>query len=341
MSTPIVNSLPVVLLIAACTALVGCRQEPDAPASSTDTRPDRTHRLVSLAPALTQILVDMGLEKFIVGVAEHDLAAPAGLPVIGHWQDIHTEALLALKPTHVLTMTGRQQAVPEHLQRLASTHGFELIAYPSPLSISEISKIILDDQEPNGHQDIRSPRCLGTVLDATGVALQTTLRMSLQLAHVNRVTADVPPASVLLIIGTNPLMASGPGTVHDQLLSFCGGRNAAEDARVGAPVFDKEKLLHAQPDVILLLLPGAPPLGPLDADPRLAALHGLSIPAIQRGRVVLINDPLVQLPSSSIARIATAMAKAIHPELADAIDRQWQSDPSLGTDASLSTVGSR
>ena len=66
---------------------------------------------------------------------------------------------------------------------------------------------------------------------------------------------------MLMVIGVNPLMASGPGTVHDELLSYCGARNAAGNALVGAPVYDKERLLDANPGVVLFLLPQAAALG--------------------------------------------------------------------------------
>ena len=86
-------------------------------------------------------------------------------------------------------------------------------------------------------------------------------------------------------------------------------------------MFNREKLLRTAPDVIVLLLPDAPPLESIEDDPRLAILRDLDIPAVKNDRIVLINHPLAQLPSTSLPTIAVLMAKAVHPQLADRIDK--------------------
>src|SRR5690606_27253270 len=108
---------------------------------------------------------------------------------------------------------------------------------------------------------------------------------------------------------------------------FAGGLNVVNNPDASAPTLDREMLLAAKPEVVLLLLPEAPPLKSIDEDERLASFRGLEIPAVVNNRIVLINDPLVALPSTSIVNIGAQMAKAIHPELADEIDRIMSSDP--------------
>ena len=156
-------------------------------------------------------------------------------------------------------------------------------------------------------------------MNASGRAERLAKRIMIELSRVRAATAGLPKPRVLMVIGVNPLMASGPGTVHDELLSYCGARNAAGNALVGAPVYDKERLLEANPGVVLFLLPQAAALGSIDSDPRLALLRGLSIDAVKEGRVALVGDPQVLLTSSGVGRIAMAMAKAIHPGLASVL----------------------
>lgn len=316
----------IVLTAVLAATVASCDRAPDGSDGQVPDITDPPLRVVSLAPALTQMVVDMNRAQLLVGTAQNDPATPEDLPVVGHWLDVNTEALMALRPTHVLTMI-TSQPVPKNLEMLASAHRFRLIAYPSPTDIWQISQIIYDDQEVVADMNPASAKCLAAVLGAPGEALHLVMRMNSRLAQLSSLTADHDKPNVLMIIGVNPLMACGPDTFHDQLLSICGGRNTAGQATVGAPVYDREKLLHDRPEVVLMLLPEAPPLGPIDSDPRLVSFRGLAIPAVEKQRVVLVSDPLVQLPSSSLDQIAAAMAKALHPDLSESIDRAMARDP--------------
>lgn len=300
--------------VLALSVAVGCGDDrsPD-PAPSTElTGP----RLVTLAPALTQMIVDLGLEDQIVGVAEYEAAVPPGLPVVGNFAAVNTELLLSTKPTHVLTMAG-PSGPPARLQELAAQGLFELHTFPFPLSLKDIGNVLFDEDPAPGTPGVGPS--LGEALGKPGSAMALKLRLLKQLASIRSVTASRDKPTVLLVIGTGPVMASGPGTVHDELLGFAGALNAAGDAAVTAPEFGREALVAMSPQVILFLQPDAPPIK--DDDPRLASFAGLPIPAIENGRVYVINDPLVLLPSSSIGRICAEMAKAIHPDIAGEIDR--------------------
>jgi ABC-type Fe3+-hydroxamate transport system substrate-binding protein len=147
--------------------------------------------------------------------------------------------------------------------------------------------------------------------------------MRVRLLRIARVVDNEPSRRVLLVIGTDPVIqASGRGVTHDQLISgYANAENAVGPDAGEAPVLDKEALLAAKPDVILLLLPNELPLQPLDQDRRLTLFRGLNIPAVVNKRIVLLSDPLILLPSSSLAKITAQMAKAIHPEKAKEIDQ--------------------
>lgn len=304
--------------------VAGCDRPPDDVISPTQAnmKPgiEPPMRVVSLAPAITQIMVDMQLEKLLVGVAENDLAAPKGLPVVGNFQDINSEAMLKARPTHVLMMTGKS-GPPPRLSELSASQKFELVTYPSPESVSEVGNVIFNEEERMDHPAHPPLPSLGTVLEDALAAQRVKYKMLIQLGQIAAATATLPKPRVLMVIGTGPFMACGPKTVHDELLRMIGADNAAKDAKVGAPTFDKEKLLQTAPEVIVLVLGGAPPLEPIDQDPRLAELRGLDIPAVRNNRIHLINDPAAMLPSSTLARVAALLAKAVHPEAAAQIDQ--------------------
>ena len=291
--------------------LMGCSEEAPSVQHQTEKQTD-TRRIVTVAPALSQMVVDLGMGDSIVGVAEYETAAPPGLPIVGNYNDVNTEMLLGTNPTHVLMMVG-PGGPPGRVNDLAKRGLFELHTFPHVLSVQDIGRV-LHDQAP----EAGAAPSLGEALGIPERAAALKLQMLRQLAEIGSLTRSQDQPSVLLVIGTGPVMVCGPGTVHDELLGFAGALNAAAEATVTAPEYGRESLLALSPEIILFLQPNAPEL--TEKDPRLTAFEGLPIPAIQDGRVYVINDPLVLLPSTSITRIAAEMAKAIRPELAGQID---------------------
>lgn len=304
--------LAIRLLLAA--ALLGCERQPSGPRSNDVAAGPR--RIVCLSPAMTQMVLDLGLADAIVGVSLNDDSAPPGVRVVGTYTDVDYEALYAVEPTHVLMQTGKA-GPPARLLQLAEDGRFVLAAFEYPTTIRDVADQL--------HRD-DGGLSLGAVLDAPEAAAALRSTMMRRLEALQQAVADQPRRRVLLIIDTNPLMASGGGTVLDEMLAVAGGRNAAP-ANATAPTLDREKLLGINPDVILLLMPGQPPLGPADADERWRALRGSPLAAVEAGRVHLINDPQVLLPSTTIPRVVGAMAKLLHPERAAAIEAAMEAEP--------------
>jgi ABC-type Fe3+-hydroxamate transport system substrate-binding protein len=315
---PTFAAFSLIALIAILT-LPGC-DDPSSPAPQNPAKPQQNPlRIVSLAPALTQVIIDLQQQASLVGVAHHDTAAPPGLPVVGDYIHVNTEAIISLRPTHVLMMVGHS-GTPDYLKNLAEQNNFSLITYPSPLSIDAVKKIIFNPACFTGGSGVEAP-CLGVVLGVPRQAQNLTRNLDARLSALRTAVAVEPPVSTLMVIGINPVVASGPGTVHDQLLHIAGGANAAASATVGAPVYDQENLIRLDPQTILLFLPNDPPLAPIHQDPRLADFKNLPIRAVTQQRIILLNDPAALLPSSSLVRIAAQIAQALHPALTDSIHR--------------------
>ncbi len=270
--------------------LMGCSQQ-SPPASSSG------RRIVTLAPALTQMAADLGVLDDVVGVAQHDPVADASVPVLGNFVQVDIERLLSVKPTLVLTMSGKE-GVPPRLRELAESGRFRLEDYPTPASIDDVLDTL---------------HSMGIVLGCPQKADDLARHLNDQLRQLRIDVAELERPRVLMVIALHPIMASGPGTVNDSLLQQAGGINAAESATVPAPTFDREALLSLQPDVILLMLPGAPPLA--EGDDRLREFTDVPVPAVRDGRIVLLNDPLIALPGTSLVRTVQRIAEAIHSEL--------------------------
>jgi len=280
--------------------------------------------VVSYAPALTQIIVDLGAADTLVAVAENDAAAPKDIPLAGNYLDLDTEVLLTMRPTHVMMMYG-QGGVPQVLTDLAKGQGFELITYPYPQNVADVEQIIWSSDDAAGTRPMDAPPSIAFVLERQAAGRMLGFSISSTVGQLGALAEDRGKhKSVLMLFNTNPPMASGPGTVLDDMLTMLLRADNAVgggDATGSAPELDKEMLLTMNPDVILLLLPNAPPLTALADDPRLAVFRDMNITAVRDQRIVLINDPLVLLPSSSSVRIGIKMAKAIYPELIGDFDK--------------------
>lgn len=316
-------------------------------------------RIVTLAPALTKMIVDLEKTSVLVAVGEHDAAAPKQLPTVGNAWEVDTEALIKARPTHVLMQVGKDDA-PARLKELARTNGFELVTYPYPATINGVADILTDNREklgavdPDLHMTTTNVEDLPTInlrdlqsqpLDGTSVgailgeplkAQTLWLRILTKLNRVQAITegaADETLPRVLMVFGAEgTVMASGPGTVNDELLrAYLHAENAAADATVTAPTYDREALLALDPDVILLLMPGAPPLEAIDKDDRLTIFRSLDIKAVRENRIVLLNDPMILLPSTNLADVAVEMAKAIHPDRAELLQQLLTEGPTTSS----------
>ena len=286
------------LLFCGLVLLSGCDEETSSKATPTHATPTDT-RYVTLAPAMSQIIIDMGEQSRIVGIAQFDYTTAKDLPVVGNYLDINTEKLLSLKPTHVMMMTGKN-GTPDSLRQLAEQFHFKLMAYPYPHTLADVNHIIFK---------------IGQALEMEEKAHAAGMKMQDQMIKLREMTQQLPTVRVLPVIGMDPVMASGAKTVIHEMIHWVGATNVAGDSPISAPTYDREKLVTLNPDIILLLLPEALPLADGFNDPRLAEFKDLPINAVRNNRVVLINDPLTFLPATTIPRITRQIALAIYPQL--------------------------
>lgn len=307
-------------------ALSACDSSTTPPdAADTPTPPPR---VVSLSPALTRMVVDLGEGGHLVGIAQYDDAS-LGLPVCGNFMAPDVERILSFEPDIVLTETAVSggPAVPARLLELEAAGVLRVVAVPQVRSISDVKDTLTHPEHG-----------LGVLFDVEAQALAMSERMDAQLLAVQQAVSGLPRPRVLMLLSTSPMAGIGPGVTHDQLLAMAGGENALADAGVGYVTLDRQMLIdRVRPDIVLLISPGAPELS--EGDTRLRPLDGLPIRAVIEHRVVLIAHPQALLPSTSLPEVLAEMAKALHPEQAEAIDRALR-EAGEPTASSASRVGS-
>ncbi len=278
------------LLSAALFAACAERSHPPAPAS-----PDEATgapRIVALSPAVAVTLRDLGLEDRIVGRHGWDLVLDRSLPVCGDQSGINYESLLAARPTHVILEWGSRD-LPARLVQLADANGWS-VRTVRLLTLADIRSFTAGAAAEFAPGD---PRAVSVVASLDGMA-----------DGVDRSGAG----RVLLLLSASPPAALGPGSYHHEILSLLGGAPALAQ---GQPyvTLNAEDVLRLAPDGIVLISPRSP--GTAEAgEPtweriaaRLGRLAELPIPAVERRRVAVIDDPLALIPSSAAVEFAARL----------------------------------
>ncbi|MFI4859598.1 MAG: ABC transporter substrate-binding protein [Phycisphaerales bacterium JB063] len=294
------------LLVLWCLAFcVSCGGSPTPP--STDDSSTQALRIVSLSPAVTRMIIDMGGRDLLVGVAQHDDVS-LGLPVCGNYLDPDVERILSLEPDLILTESG-VQPTSARLAELEMAGVFEVVALPHMESVGDVADALTHPEHG-----------LGVLLNMPDAAQHARERLDARLALIAELVEDRPRPRVLMLLTTDPLGAIGGGVTHDQLLAMAGGDNVLADADAGYVLIDRQMLIDdLRPDVILLIDPNGAALR--EGDDRLRSLEGLPIPAMTDSRVVVIDHPQALLPSTSLPELLGQMVVGLHPDLAQAVGR--------------------
>ena len=254
-----------------------------------------SHRIVSLSPALSVILRDLGLAGLVVGRHGYEMVLDMSLPVCGDQSGLDYEAIHRLAPTHVLTQYDSGD-VPRKLLEMAASKRFETSNFRL-LTLQEIRSTVLT---------------LSTTFGGNGEALAGTMDQ----AFSKRGSGVAAAGRVLLLADTQPLGALGPGSFHHQILERIGGLPALAQ---GAPfvTLDAEDVIRLAPDGIVLILPRgrgvatSESLAPADLAKLLPGLASRPIPAFKAGRLGLIDDPLSQLPSTGLCSVAERLTSIL------------------------------
>lgn len=287
--------------------LFGCDQQ-GGNSSGTSGATSDGPTIVSLTPAITRMLIDMGKQGQLVGVSQEDDAS-LGLPVCGSYNNPVIARIVELEPDLVLTESPTVKAgdVPALLRTLADEGLFELKVIVHSTSMGDVERALTDSEVG-----------LGAAVGDPEAAARAHKLMSLRIELVHAVVKDAKRPRVLMLINPTTLGAIGTGVTHDELLRLAGGTNALSHINAGYLTLDRAQLQQTvRPDVVLILEPGGSELS--DGDTRLRAFEGLSIPVMTSRRFSVIQHPHAMLPSTALPEVMLEMALVLHPDKAVAI----------------------
>lgn len=246
-------------------------------------------RIVSLAPANTEIVAALGLLDRLVGVTTYCDYPPevAEIEKMGDFVTPNIEAITAAEPDLILATSGVQADVIEQLEATGAT---VLAIDPQTLEALFAS--------------------IETVGDATGAAEEAagvTSAMQSQLADIADAVSAEEPTPCFIEIAQDPLFTAGTGTLLDDLITAAGGRNiVAAEGYVG---YSLEQLVTDDPAVYLATMGSMSDPGDLAKRPGYEALS-----AAKNGRVTVLDDNLVSRPGPRVTEGVASIARALHPD---------------------------
>ena len=255
-------------------------------------------RIISVVPAVTEMLYAIGAGPQVVAVSNFDRHPPEieRLPRVGALLDPDVERILALRPDLVIVYA-TQTDFREQLER-ASVPTF-LYTHSG---LSSISTTMLALGARTGHT--QEAQRAAQSLEAGIAAIR------------DRFDGRARPRT-LLVFGRDPgtlrnIDASGGrGFLHD-MLEVAGGTNIFADIARESVRASSEQILVAAPEVILEIRAGDAPSAAMLAQDLEVWRRVPSVPAVRDGRVHVILGSELVIPGPRILAGIDRIARALH-----------------------------
>jgi iron complex transport system substrate-binding protein len=194
-------------------------------------------RIVSLAPATTEVLFALGLNDEIVGVSRSCDYPPEALKKekVGTFNQPNIEKILSLRPT-VIFCTGLAQA-------------------PTVVKLRQLGlKVCVSD--PSTFEGLFAS--IGQISDRTGKkeagdTLVKSMKDRIEKFKIkNGALSPKGRPKVFLEFWHEPLMTAGAGSLLDEVIARAGGENLMHDMPRPYGVVSSEEIIRRNPDCIIL-----------------------------------------------------------------------------------------
>ncbi len=246
-------------------------------------------RIISLAPALTEMVFALGKGDSLVGNTKFCNYPEEAKMItrVGGLLDVNLEIIVGLKPDVIILY-------PESYERLKVIEKKAKLVVVKHTDLGDVFDGITAVSQTLG-------------LEEKGKALILDIRS--QLESIRQKTAGKEKVKVLLIIGRNPDTLSnmyiiGAGDFLNELMEVAGGKNAYEGG-ISYPGISIESIVAMNPDVIIEL--SAFNEG-IKEEKVLKLWEKFSfISAVKSRRITIIKDNLWLIPGPRVPRIAEKM----------------------------------
>ena len=256
-------------------------------------------RIISLVPAVTEMLFAIGAANEVVGVSSFDRFPPeaAAKPKVGALVDPDFERILSLSPDLVIVYHTQTELIGR-LDRL---------------------RIPMFTYEHAGLADITTTvRAIGDRTGRGARARALADAIERDLAGIRQRVAGRPRPRTALVFGREAgtlrsiYASAGVGFLHD-MLDAAGGDDVFADVKRENLQVTTEVLLARAPDVIIETRGAEGWTAERLARERDVWRALPSLPAVRAGRVYILTDDRFAIPGPRVADAVRLLADALHP----------------------------
>lgn len=253
-------------------------------------------RIISMAPANTEILFALGLGEKVVGITNvcNYPSQTSEKEEIGDYDNPSLEKIIELEPDLILASHGNPTELIDQLEELNYT-----VVGLKPQNIDDI---------------ISSISMVGKITGKVKKSAKLTEEMEERIEAVLSKTSNLVENNrpkVLYVVWYKPLWTAGSGTFIDELIQKAGGINIAGDI-AGWPQMNLEIVIEKNPQLIII--------GYSEDQPELIqAVRNESTldqtDAFKNNQIHTIDTDIVSRTGPRIVDALEEMAKIIHPEI--------------------------
>ncbi len=243
-------------------------------------------RVITLAPSLSEIMLELGAADLLVGVLDGGERPPAlaNLPSVGRYEQLEMESLLALKPDLLLLWPDSISAAQR--QQLI---GFGIPLYEAqPHSLDQLAEQF---------------SAIGARVGRAEQGRQRADEFREHLASLKQRFQRRKPLPVFYQIWNSPLYTVGGGQIISDALSVCGAKNVFADLSLPAPQVSIEAVLQRNPHVIV-----GGDQAQLDSWARWPQLK-----AVHRQQLLVVPDKGIERPSLQMLDATERLCAALAP----------------------------
>ena len=196
---------------------------------------DHPQRIVSLVPSQTELLVDLGLRKQIVGLTKfcvHPKELRKEKKVVGGTKQVHYDRIKALEPD--LILCNKEENTKEmvtELEKIAPVHVSDIF------TIEDSLELILQ---------------YGEIFGVMEKASEMVEKIKFLREEFQKEMQEVPERKVAYFIWKNPWMVAGGDTFIDHLLELNRFKNVFSEEDSRYPEIVLEQLEQKEVELVLL-----------------------------------------------------------------------------------------